>query len=150
MQRIILISWFLWYLKKTLENEDSHEVLSYPKIYIKSIQLITSDKIKKNQVLGDAVFFPDSSKRQWPQFPFGLLLQFIQWILAKLFFCRMHYVCVAQNHSSVWNLWWVCSFALCYCTLLFLFTQILLNYLFSDYTLVDYGFTWSLAWNNHS
>lgn len=122
-------------------------------IYTKSIQLVTSDKIKKNQMLGDTVFFPNSSKRQWLQFPFGLLLQFMQWILAKLFFvffCRIHYVCVAQNHSNVWNLWWVYSFVLCYCTLFFLFTQALLNYLFSDYRLVDCGFTWSLAWNNHS
>lgn len=153
MQRIILISWFLWYLKEILVNEGSHEVQSYPMIYTKSIQLITSDKIERTKYLEMQFFFQTAARDS----DYHFLLDFYSSLCAEFqqncffFFCRIHYVCVAKNHSYVWKLWWVFPFILCYCTLLFLFTQTLLNYLFSDYwLLVDCGFTWSLDWNNHS
>lgn len=62
MQRIILISWFLWYLKEILVNEDSHEVQSYPMIYTKSIQLITSDKIERTKYLEMQFFFQTAAR----------------------------------------------------------------------------------------
>lgn len=99
MQRIILISWFLWYLKEILVNEGSHEVQSYPMIYTKSIQLITSDKIERTKYLEMQFFFQTAARDS----DYHFLLDFYSSLCAEFqqncFFFLQNTLCLCCKES---------------------------------------------------